>query len=465
MPVTRARLLRSVRFARVLVPALALVLGGGVWAICNNASSGPDVIVADLYGTWGNHVLSSTPIDGKRAYSVGTKSLNIGDTDLLWQGSTTKHPVIGQGLFRYKVDADRPGGRLEQIGMSWLKHGFTALANNEFCTSGSGTGTGCDNPGTGSLLGTGCSDPYNSGLNGSNIGQGTACGGSGGSGGLGARSEVNAATGQITYPYVLCGTGDATLRKRLIVADADVDPALNNGARYFAEGQYVTEDDAANGHAWNNASFREAIITTASNRSFGWGGALGGTTTQQSPALAAWVLIDPSVQFRFVDVAADGRFHVAAKVFDNGDGTWRYEYAIHNLTSHRSLQRFEVPVPIAAAVTGAGFHDVDYHSGEIYTNTDWTIDANPLAGHVAWFGDDFATDANANALRWGTTYNYWFDADQAPENGLVELTLFRPAGAGQPTAFHVVLPVPGGGLIFADDYERGTASAWEIVAN
>ncbi len=101
---------------------------------------------------------------------MGTKSLNIGDTTLLWQGSTALHPVIGQGLYRYKTEpGSRPGGRLEQIGLSWLKHGFTALAQPEFCA--------CTNPGTGSLLGLGCSDPYDAGLNGSNTSQGTAAAG------------------------------------------------------------------------------------------------------------------------------------------------------------------------------------------------------------------------------------------------------------------------------------------------
>ncbi len=451
------------RARRALVAAVAgLLAAAGLWAICFDASDGPDVIVADLYGSWANHVTTALPIDGQRAYSIGTKSLNIGDTNLLWQAGTTNHPVIGQHLYRYQTDAARPGGRLEQIGLAWLKHGFNALAQNEFCSVASGNGDGCDNPGTGSLLGTGCSDPYDAATNGENSTQGTACSGPGGPGALGARSEVNAATGQITYPYQLCGTGDATLRKRLRVADADVDPAANPGARYFAEAQYVTPDDAAAGHAWNNASFREAVITNATSRSFGWGGALGAATTQQSPALAAWVLIDPSVAFAFADVAADGRFHLAAKVHDFGDGSWRYEYAVHNLTSHRSLQRFEVPVPAGSTVDAPGFHDVDYHSGEVYSNTDWTIEADAPNGFVAWFGATHAANPNANALRWGTTYNFWFDSDQAPGGGRVELTLFRPAAPGAPTTFSVNLPVPGGALLFADDWENGTASAWDF---
>src|SRR5262245_37278476 len=77
---------------------------------------GPDVIVGELPNTtnWG-------ATGGVRAYSVGTTSCNIGDTALLWIASNNQHPVIGQNMYRLSND------RFEQIGQSWLKHGFTAL--------------------------------------------------------------------------------------------------------------------------------------------------------------------------------------------------------------------------------------------------------------------------------------------------------------------------------------------------
>ena len=101
------------------------------------------------------------------AFSVGTTSCNIGNQNLSWVGSTSAHPVIGQNLYRLK------DGRLEQIGMSWLKHGFGALQGS-LCMPCQGTGSW-------SALGVGCSDPYGSSLNGSQ-------------GPLGPRSEVNAAS-------------------------------------------------------------------------------------------------------------------------------------------------------------------------------------------------------------------------------------------------------------------------------
>jgi len=441
-PAPRARAHRHP--AKVALGYVALAVGAGaVWAICTDASVGPDVVVFTLYGP-GNYVTGS-PVDGKRAYALGTVSLNEGDKDLRWFSNVNEHPVIGQNLYRLKTDAARPGGRFEQVGMSWLKHGFTALTMTDAgcsCTFESGHSGG-------SYLGQGCTDPYSAGLNADRSR-------------LGPRYQVNAATGFYSYPFDNSAPVDDEVDRRLQVADADMDPAQNPGARYFGEGQYVTPDDAAAGNGANNASFREMVVTNATSRALGYAASGPFTATQVSlPALAAWSLIDPTVTMEVADILADGRLHLAAKVHDYGTGLWRYEYAIHNLNSHRSVQRVEIALPPGSALSNAGFHDVDYHSGEPYTNADWTIDADGPNGHVAWFGETQAANANANALRWGTTYNFWFDSDQPPGPGLLALTLFRAPAAGEPTAFTVNLPVPGGSGLFRDDFERGTDSAWD----
>ena len=143
-------------------------------------ASGPDVIVGALTGPskWGT-------IGGITSYSIGTTSCNIGNQILNWVDNSTFHPVIGQNIYRLE------NGRFEQIGMSWLKHGFCALQGT-LCGPCSPVGGGCE-----TRLGIGCSDPYGSGLNGSQ-------------GGLGPRSEVNASTGVFLWPFGAQGqTGNA----------------------------------------------------------------------------------------------------------------------------------------------------------------------------------------------------------------------------------------------------------------
>lgn len=366
-----------------------------------DSDSGADVIVGDLNGVrlWG----TSGDIT---AYSVGTTSCNVGDTPLLWESENTNHPVIGQNMYRHK------DGRLTQIGQSWLKHGFFALAQN-LCDN-------CEDPGSGALLGVGCSDPYGSSLNGSQ-------------GGLGPRFEVNATTGEFLYPYFGQNQVGSTIYKRLQVQTDDVRPSDNAGASYFVEGHYITPDDAQAGNGTNNASWREITISSNLQASFA------GPTQRMEAAIHAWKMLEPSVEIVKVTVPQDGQFTVAAKVEENADGTWRYEYAVHNLNSHRSAKGFVVPISPGTKITNIGFHDVPYHSGEPFDSNDWfaKVEVKSVAWRIsdlfhdgfesgnaeAWGLQEQELGANVNALRWGTMYNFWFDADRGPAlgNGTIEL--------------------------------------------
>ena len=386
----------------------------------DDASVGPDIVTFDVYEPylWGT-------VGNTTAYSVGTESCNRGDEPAAWISSTNEHPAIAQNLYRLK------DGRLEQIGMSWLKHGFLSLNQDE-----------CDTcvypPGGGSQLGVGCSDPYWASLNGSQDR-------------LGPRHEVNPFTGEFPYPHS-SPTGDATLRGRLLVDTTDVDPVSNPGATYFAEGQYVTADEAAAGNSENSASYREESISASLQMTDI------GSTYESVPAIYAWQAADPSVAITEVRVPSEGLFITAAVARDNGNGTWRYEYAVYNLNSHRSAQSFTVPILSDAEITNTGFHDVDYHSGEPYDGTNGPVTIDTVAGTVTWTTDSFATNPDANALRWGTLYNFWFDADKAPEQSQATIGLFRP---GTPDSVQTVVSAPfTDSLIFADGFESGGTGSW-----
>jgi len=386
----------------------------------SDASIGPDITTFDVYGP----ELFGT-VGGKTAYAVGTESCNRGDEPAEWDSGSNQHPVIAQNLYRLK------DGRLEQIGMSWLKHGFLSLNQSE-----------CDTcvypPLGGSQLGIGCSDPYWASLNGSQDR-------------LGPRHEVNPFTGDFPAAHSL-PTGDLTLKGRLVVDTADVQPSTNPGARFFAEGQYVAADEAAAGNGENSASYREESISSSLLMTDV------GSTFESSPAIYAWQEADPAVAIREIRVPEEGLFIVAAVARDNGDGTWRYEYAVYNLNSHRAAQSFTVPILPDAVITNVGFHDVDYHSGEPYVDTDWTIAVDNGAGIVNWSSETYAVNPNANALRWGTMYNFWFDADQEPIQDSATLGLFLD---GTPGSVLTTVPAPSvDSLLFADGFESGDTGAW-----
>ena len=386
---------------RAILPALLLAVGV-VSAQdpndCDLPGERPDLLLGTLTsgGSYGS-------VDGVAAFSFGTDSCNVGDCWLDWAASTPDHPVFGQNMYRL-LD-----GRFEQIGQSWLTHRFFPLAGvtcSASCTTGDGT-----------HLGTGCSSPDTASINGYQDR-------------MGPRFEVNPSTGSIAFPFTLQGVYGNLVFKRLQVRHADLDPALNPGASYFVEGIYVSADDAAAGNQNNNASYRPIQIIQLGEM---FNVVMTGVTQQGRPAVQAWALDDPTVRLESVDVPADGRFWVASKATDLGGGVWRYEYAVENLNSHRAAMRFSVPLPLGAQVTNIGFHDVDYHSGEPFDGTDWSaaVDTSGVPHRVTWSTQSFADTPDANALRWGTLYNFRFDADVPPEQGQPVLHLFRP---GDPAA-------------------------------
>ena len=404
------------------LPVLLATIGGPT-----EAAVGPDVVVFSLNGI-GNYGVSG----GFAAYSVGTTSCNRGDAPLSWISGSKDHPAIAQNLYRLK------SGRFEQIGMSWLKHGFLSLNQSSGGCSGVTGGSCVSPPGGGSQLGVGCTDPYGSSLNGSRP--------------LGPRSEVNATTGDFRFPYTNVATS-TTYDQRVKVATTDVDPAVNSGALYWAEGQYIANDDAAANNSLNNASYIRVNVGAAPNFSINATGA----TIERQPALYAWKIQDPTVTLINADILGHvtERFHVGRKVTDLGGGVWHYEFAVHNLNSDRSARAFNVQFPAGANITNAGFKDIEHHSGEPYPGTDWTVSTS--GGQVSWSTLTFATDPNANALRWATMFNFWFDSDQPPTDDIVHtIELFKP-GTPSSVAFAI------GKDLFLDGFEVGSTGTWTGV--
>jgi hypothetical protein len=400
-----------VKYARVAAFAAALS------SFLTAQAVGPDVIVGDLHEA--GNFQSGTPIGGAPtgAYSLGTVSCNLGTAELSWFSGTNQKPVIGQSVYRMK------DGRFEQIGFGWLKHGFFALAEN-LC------GT-CQTPANyGNYLGINCSDPYSASLNGqqSNIGP---------------RFEVNPFTGVYPMPYTLtpviadnpatATNEQTTLAGRINILHSDVNPALNAGAFYFGEGQYIHPVDASSGNGFNNASYRR-VNFAASGANFNM--SLTSATVRQKPAIWAWKQFDPTVDVRNVDVPGEGRFVVGYKSTSLGGGQWRHEYAVYNLNSDRAGGSFAVALPagVSATTPSDHFRDVHYHSGEPQNGVDWTV-ANVPGSAITWNVVPAAISNQSNALRWGTLYNFRFDAnaDFLPN---ITIGLFK---AGVPASVSAVM--------------------------
>lgn len=367
-----------------------------------------DVIVGELpatqqFGRVGTRV----------GVAVGTTSCNKGTIPLNWFAlPNVDHPVIPQNMYRLKDD------RFEQLGHSFLKHAFTALQQNA-CNFGC-TG-GC----SGTTLCGGCSDPYSAGLNsGPN---------------LGSRSWVQPFTG--AYPNTAnnhAGHSHDGISHRIIIEDADLVAAQNPGATYFVEGHYVTP------HEYNHVASRNAgaMFNNVSHRRVTPTGAAGGTwtfpnaaaTVRELPAVSAWtgstqVNIEP-------DPGNDGRAILAYKVTGPVGGLYHYEYALYNMNLDRSISAFTIPVGAGAAISNVAFRAPPPHPA--WAN-DGTAGSSGLSGapwiatvsadRVEWRTQAFAENTNANAIRWGTLYNFRFDSDQPPQVINANVETFKIVGS------------------------------------
>lgn len=436
---------------------IAVLLTAGLAA---GQNAGPDIIVGDLPDVQSNAPITIGGVSYK-GFAVGTTSCNKGNTPVLWftGGTDNRHPAIGQNLYRYS-----PDGRFEQIAQGALKHGFTALQLGA-CTSYFGFGCTAT---AGTTLGVGCSDPYGAGLNNN-------------PGGMGPKWQVNAATGLFPYPYP-SNANSGPMRARM--SELNASPA---GSRYFVEGQYICGDEAAFGSGQNknnNASWREVNITPTGTPPSATNFTMSIPTTapaslmhREEVGIDAWKSIDPGVTITIFDVPGDGRFILGSRV--TGTGPYKYEYALHNLNSHRCAGSVVIPLPgTQAALTAVGFKGVDpVGEPDAFPDplnpqlSDWAVSgtgagstsvswAGPThsggmptytmsgtqAHRVATFASGSGNDHSARVLRWGNMFNFRFTSEVAPvSTGSIAVGLWRP---GTGTALVMTgVPTPGGATV------------------
>ena len=336
--------------------------------------------------------------NGLNGLSMRTTICNVGNTDVPWfRPMDERHPVIAMNLYRLSDD------RFEQVGASWLKHGF-------FSTNQDSCGT-CDNPGTGQLLGPNCSDTYGSGNNGDRFW-------------LGPRKELNPFTGRWTCRgSFFAGFEDDCVRRsggagwdntqhRVEVTDADLSVS---GATFVYEAFYFHQNEI---NIYDNLGWRPCTASWSGSR---WQFATTDALTN-GPAILNWGDMQETATPQ-----TDGDAILAVKVTDIGGGMYHYEYTLYNMNMDRQLRQFSVPVEDGVTIQNIGFHDIDQDSGN-----DWTSDYSN--GRISWFTDTFTQNPDANSLKYASIFNFRFDADRAPATTGAALGQFKPGGTDTLTA-------------------------------
>jgi hypothetical protein len=393
---------------------------------------GPDVIVGELIDLI---QYETGEVDGRVGLALGTDACNKGTENVGWIAlPNNNHPFIPQNLYRMSGGEDNTE-LFEQIGQSWGKHAFAAASSNT-CNFG------CNGVG-GDHLGSGCSDAYGAGLNGAQDL-------------IGSRAWVNPFTGffaQNPDPNDHSGHVHDVTSHRILVNVKDLSTAQNLGATYFAEAEYIVPDEGTWCQAhpdqcnmYNNASYRQVNVVGV-NQPFSFNFA--GNTVREQPAIMAWT--GATVTQVEPDPGNDGIFFVGYKVTGPDNGVWHYEYAVYNQNLDRAVQSFEVVFPFfPAPLNNVGFHAPPQHPGFAhdgtqgdagYSSTPWTFTLNgppPFPNSAMWNCETVAQNQNANAIRFGTLYNFRFDSTAPPAASTANVGFFK---TGLPVSIDVMAPL------------------------
>lgn len=361
-----------------------------------------------------------------------------------------QHPFLIWNLYRINAN-----GRIEQIARSEVKHAW--LTTNGSCEPGEYH----DNH----ILGRGCSDTYSDGNNDAN-------------GDLSFRREIipskglwgrcgsifdPGCVGSNTNPY----PADDGYVRRMVVNEAQISPSQNPGASFLFDSWYLSRDEI-------NIYNSQASVQVTPN----WSGSawnLGYTGFRLGSVTDRWVSenVPGGTQISNVELAtAEGHAKLAVRVTDLGNGSWRYDYALHNLDYSRPVtegsdntlkvlrnQGFDqilIPVPAGASVSDLWFSDGDLDAGN-----DWS--SSLVSGQVTWSAPQTSM-MSSNTLDWGSLYAFSMTVDRPPAAAPAQV---RVAEAGMPAAHAIQTLVPQGEppvseVIVADGFEGDAQPTDEI---
>jgi hypothetical protein len=397
-----------------LLLLLAMPPRGG-WALTppEGFAPGPDVIMGNLPS-----LIQAGSNGTQVGLMMGTDICNNGDVPANWfRLPETDHPVIPQNLYRMSGGPNNDD-RFEQIGQSWAMHQFFPLQNNA-------CGFGCTSSPDSAHLGVGCSTADTAGINASQTQ-------------VGSRAWINPFTG--IFPSTANShtghTHDGTMH-RILVEGNDLNPAMNPGATYYGEAQLVTAHEYAwcQSHAgecnmFNNVSYRQFMVTATTSFNF----AAVGATVRMTPAIYAW----PGATIHTIEPepGVDGRAFIAYKVTNPSPGIWQYDYAIYNQNLDRGIRYFSVPGGCGVGPpTNLEFHAPLNHPGIAndgtvgdagYSNAPWLAQAH--SGGAIWSTEPSWVNPNANAIRWGTLYNFRFRHTTPPTVANALIAFFKTGG-------------------------------------
>jgi hypothetical protein len=168
-------------------------------------------------------------------------------------------------------------------------------------------------------------------------------------------------------------------------------------------------------------------FTVSGTTSFTFGAV--GSTIQTKPAITNWT--GATVNAFQPDAANDGIGFIGSKVTNPSPGVWHYEYAVYNENLDRAIQSFSVPIaagttpaaPISCPSTASGL-DRRWNNRK-YRLQQYALESVQNASSISWASETLAQNPNANAIRWGTLYNFRFDANRPPSTATATVGFYK----------------------------------------
>lgn len=317
-----------------------------------------------------------------------------------------QHPFLVWAFYKMK------DGKLEQLGVSEVKHAFLTI--NSSCTC---------NPGDGHILGLGCEDVYGTGNNNNR-------------GDLGFRDFIDPHKGI----WQRCGspwdddcndspdappiTGD--FDRRLTILETDVD---DTDADYFMEAWYVVRDDI---NIFNTMGYRPADPHGGATWTDG--------SFVQGPVFDTWVApaARGASQLNNLVDTGSGHLKLGVTVVSEGDD-FRYNYSLMAYDFDGGVASLSLPVDAAAT-----FSDYQFSAAFNTMAADWSATGPGALNNIV-----FAATSSDDELRWGRMVTFSILSPDAPLASTAVVT----DGSGSTYNVETLAPSGSGDLIFGANFD------------
>ena len=144
------------------------------------------------------------------------------------------------------------------------------------------------------------------------------------------------------------------------------------------------------------------------------------------PAILAWQAADPARPDHQRRRPERRPLHRRQEVTALGGGNYHYEFAVHNLNSDRSGRGFTVDFPAGTTISNAGFQSTPVPQRRAVLERTDVDHRDQRQQHQLGDAQPSSVNPNANALRWGTSYNFWFDATAGDRDATSRSSSFKP---------------------------------------